>query len=365
MTTIPSDKLFEAWKQTCDTKHSFTDFCNILGVSPDEIRKCSVINIEVSTLEGIDTSTTEVSSSEPTSELGKYQKMISHFAGLGTPNRLLEKLYTGCEDLIELDTLAPYWNYVVTLNEPKMCLVFLKFFCKNIEAIKKSDSVVRALSFDVMKYMTASEETNLEEFVIFQIVHKWIQLVKPVEEITQSVVNNIRFPLIEAKKLVEDVQPSGLISDKAYIEALNHSVVPRKDANGEKFQFRKCETNFDFYLCSCGHVDPNYRMIKDEDFTSKFVSCFKNYISKNGGIPALSKFNTNMIHTTIRTNNQCLILNGSRMKVTDRHDFDNNEKCQIFYNGNLITNIDNMSVALSSDCNNASIGIFVKNGVEF
>ena len=330
-------------------------------MSPDVICKGLSINLEPPTEQPTEPL-------ETTSELIMYQKMISHFASIGDSKSLLETLYRDSEKLINLDTLAPYWNYIMTLNEPKMCQAFLKFFCKNIEAIKKTDTVIQALNADVMIFMSANDETNLEEIEIFHIVHKWIKLVKPTEEITQATINNIRFPLIDAKKLVQDVQPSGLISDKAYIEAINHNVVPCKDANEKKFQQRKQQstTDIDFYLCNHNYVNPDYRTITDDDMTPKFISCLKNYISKNGGIPALSTFSTKHFVQVIRASKKWLTLNGNRMFIGNSYFFRADEICVIHINDIVIRNINDMAVGLGDSCGSSTaIGIFVKNDVKF
>lgn len=365
---IQAIKVIELWRQICCIYPSFTDFCNVLQVLSREIYEGAYnAHLEVLTETATTLDTPTETPTEEISGLATYQKMISHFASIGDSNSFLEKLYTESVNLIDLDTLAPYWNYVMTLNEPKLCLAYLNFFCKNIEAIKKSDATVQALSADVMKYVTASEDISLEEIEIFQIAHKWIQLVKPTEEITRTVINNIRLPLIETKRLIQDVQPSGLINDKAYIEAINHSVVPCKDATGKNFQPRNqpLTADINFYLCNHAFKFPEYRTITDDDITPKFISCLRKYISKNGSIPALDAFETKTFCANIRASDHFLIIDGLQAHVSNQK-FNANDKCQIYSypNDKIIEKIDN--IVLGQPVGSyVAVGIFVKKDVKF
>ena len=367
ITTTPSVTTEVTLSDT--TEVSLSDTTEVSLSDTTEVTQSDTTEVTQSdTTEVTQSDTTEVTQSDTTEiSAQKYRLIFDLLTGSHDIKKLAEKCSVVTKALIDVSNLAPLWILALGLHDDNVNDICLNFFCENTKDIKSNDTVVKSLSVDVIKHITSSEDTSIKEIDLFNFVHHWINLTKPLPDVVDSIINNIRLPLLQSKELVSIVKPSKLVDNEVYVEALEFSVDPSNDKTEKRFTARlpKLPQLTEFFFYYNDKPCPGFRMVVNKDITPDFVARMKKYVEKNGGIAALDDFDTRKHDREIRTDNHYLKINKKQLFInTTDTSYTKNSICPVYADNYKVSTVENVDVGRFSG-SGRGIAIYVKEGVKF
>lgn len=247
------------------------------------------------------------------------------------------------------------WNSLIELADSKLNTIFLNYLQKNINDY---DDLIKELDVAVINFIVDSKTSNLSELEIFIIVSKWINHKSPSEQVIKQLLSKINFPTIGSENLIKIVWPTGLISDRQCLQAINDSY------DDTKIHSRN--------LCKIGigyanKSYPGFRSMTKNDITDpNIIKLFKLEYKKNNGFMSLDEISLGNLHKDLREINvdkTCICFNNSgiaRLYLTNQQ-YRTNSVCEISFTDNLKNEkCDITSVGFFYVCSSSNFTFFVK-----
>ena len=274
-----------------------------------------------------------------------YNNLVTLLCSTYDSKLLKEKQCSILEILINEHNMSTLWNTIIALNYPELNFICLNFFCKNISIIKSNSSIMEGMSLNVIKYITTTDHIEMEEIDIFQFVDAWIKINNPEKEDIEEIMQNIRFPLMSGKELIDIVRPTGVMNDVSYIKALEYAINPYNNISQKSMP--RDGGSLSFYVAPYSsryeYLDLGFRIVTTDDITEKFNTAIKKYVDKNLGIAALVNFSTEsytlVSQRRIRTDTLFLKCDDQLFLDDEEDSYTKNSICPIYNGSQIIKNI--------------------------
>ena len=210
------------------------------------------------------------------SEKDSILALIEQFKDLPINKKILEK---NISEHITLESIFKLWNLSICTNSQILKKACINFFYKN-HSVLNTDKIIEQITPSVILSISKSNDTNLEEHEIFTLVHKWIELRKPLDSTVKELISYIRLPLMSPTFLAKTVEPSGLFCERDLYEAYKHHAYPEPRV---ELKFQNRVNQIEIFIGPCTSTFNDYRKIVNADiksdmFRKHLIKCAK----KNG-----------------------------------------------------------------------------------
>ena len=165
----------------------------------------------------------------------------------------------------------------------KMDNFLVIFFKKNMN----NESFIAGLNFDTINFLINKLVVDLSDLQIFEIICIWIKYNYPTVSERKSLLSSISFASLGTNCLIDNVFPTGLLSDSEFAKAIVDSRDPSKNISQRKMSQHSIGIGYH------GKNYPGFRMFTKADFNEHMTSLFLETFTKHKGFVALEDISLN------------------------------------------------------------------------